>query len=155
MVIAILIALGVSAGAILVLLLGAMLVKRFKTITSPAVFKVSVRTSEGQLPDVRSTWTKCYGAWVTTVFTSRKGLGLSIADVLPMASLDEARQATAVDDLKSLGEDAIIASFTTTTGARIELAMRAEDRSVALAPWSASPMVAATSSTPSNSARAG
>ena len=135
MLIAILIALGVSASAILVLLIGLALLKRFKTVTNPAVFKSRVRVTGGQFPGMKATWKKCYGAWVTTVLTTRKGVPLNIADVLPVASLDQMRDATPADDVKGLGESPTVASFTLTTGATIEVAMSAEARPVALAPW--------------------
>ena len=85
MLIAILIALGVSAGGILLLLIGLMVVKRVKTIKHPAVFKARVRITDGQFPGLKEAWKPCYAAWVTTVLTPRKGLPLNIADVLPAA----------------------------------------------------------------------
>jgi hypothetical protein len=60
-VIAILYALGVEAGAILVLLIGLLVFKRYKTIKHPAVFKTRVRLTEGEFPGVKDTWKKCYG----------------------------------------------------------------------------------------------
>ncbi len=90
---------------------------------------------DGEVPGLKSTWKKCYGAWVTTVFTTRKGLPLNIADVLPLASLDHVRDATIADNVKGLGESPTVATFTLTTGSTIEVAMSAEDRVDALAAW--------------------
>jgi len=114
MAIAIPIALGVEAATILLLLIGFMVFKRYKTIKHPAVFKTRVRLTEGQFPGVTSTWKKCYGAWVTTVFTTRRGLPLNIADVLPVGHLDQLREAAPADGSKGLGDKPIIASFTMT-----------------------------------------
>lgn len=63
--------------------------KPFKTVRNPAVFKSRVRLTGGQVPGMQATWKKCYGAWVTTVLATRKGVPLNIADVLPVASLDQ------------------------------------------------------------------
>jgi hypothetical protein len=138
MLLAILYALGVSATGILVLLIVMMLVRRYKTIKHPAVFKTRVRLTEGQFPGLKSTWKKCYGAWVTTVFTTRKGLPLFITDVLPVASLDRVRDAAPADEVKGLRDGAVIASFTMVTGAKIDVALASDARAVGLKPWSGS-----------------
>jgi hypothetical protein len=135
MVIAILYALGVGAAGILLLLIGLMLFKRYKTIKHPAVFKTRVRLTQGQFPGLKDTWKKCYGAWVTTVFSTRKGLPLNIADVLPVANLDQLRNAAPADEVKGLGETPIIGSFTMTTGAKLDVAMSAKERHAGLKPW--------------------
>lgn len=135
MVIGILYLLGVSAAGVLVLLIGLMLFKRYKVINHPAVFKARVRAAEPPIPGLKDTWRKCYAAWVTTVLTTRKGLPLSIADVLPLERLDGVRDAEASDRLQGLGATPIIASFTTTTGAKLEIAVSADDRSRSLRPW--------------------
>lgn len=135
MLIAILFTIGVGAAGILLLLIGLMLFKRYKTIKHPAVFKARVRLTEGQFPDLKSTWQKCYGAWVTTVFTTREGLPLNIAAVLPVARLDHLRDAAPTDEVKGLGDKPIIATFSMTTGAKFEIAMSADKRLVGLKPW--------------------
>ena len=137
MLIAILYALGVGAPGILLLLVALMLFKRFKTIRHPGVFKARVRLTEGQSPGLKSTWQKCYGAWVTTVFTTRKGLPLNIAAVLPVASLDHLRDAEPTDEVKGLGDHPIVATFSMTTGATIQVAVSADDRLAGLEPWQA------------------
>lgn len=134
MLIAILIALGVGAAGTLLILVGLMVFKRFKTIRHPAVFKTRVRITDGQSPGLKEAWKECYGAWVTTVLTTRKGLPLNIADVLPIATLDGVRDAVA-DEVKGLGDAPCIVSFTMTTGARIEVALPADAREVGLWPW--------------------
>jgi hypothetical protein len=135
MIVAILYALGVGAAGILVLLIGLMVFKRYKTIKHPAVFKTRVRLTEGQFPGVKATWKKCFGAWVTTVFTTRKGLPLNIVDVLPVAKLDQLRNAAPADEVKGLGDKPIIATFLMTTGAKFEVAMAADERPAGLKPW--------------------
>ena len=136
MTIAILAALGIPPAVIVVLVIGWMLFRRYKTINDPAVFKARVRITDGQFPGLKGTWKKCYGAWVTTVFTTRKGLPLFITDVLPVASLDGVRDAVPDDGVKGLGDTAIVASFTMVTGARIDVALASDDRAVGLRPWS-------------------
>jgi hypothetical protein len=135
MLIAVLYMLGIGAAGVLVVLVGLMCLKRFKTIANPTVFKSRVRITDGQVAGLKSTWKKCYGAWVKTVLTTRKGLPLNIADVLPASSLDQLRVAAQSDELQGLGDAPIIASFTLTTGAKIDVAMPAEDRLVGLQPW--------------------
>jgi hypothetical protein len=135
MLIAILYLLGVSAGGILVLLIGLMVLKRIKTIRHPAVFKARVRLVDGDFPGLKGTWKKCYALWVTTVLTTRKGLPLNITDVLPVATLDRVREAEPGDQVQGLGEAPIIASFSMTTGATIDIAMAAIGRPVGLGPW--------------------
>jgi hypothetical protein len=135
MTIAILAALGIPPALIVVLLIGWMLFRRHKTIRNPAVFKARVRITDGQFPGLKDTWKKCYGAWVTTVFTTRKGLPLLITDVLPVASLDGVRDAVP-DEVKGLGDTAIVASLTMVTGAKIDVALASDARAVALQPWS-------------------
>ncbi len=135
MAIAILAMLGIEAGVILALILVLLVVKRVMTIRHPAVFKARVRLSDGQFPGVTTAWKKCYGAWVTTVFTTRKGLPLNIADVLPVAQLDDLREAALGDDVKGLGDRPTIASFTMTSGAKLEVAMAADERPAGLKPW--------------------
>ena len=148
MLIAILYLLGVSAGGILIVLLGLMVLNRIKTIRNPAVFKARVRITDGQFPGLKETWKRCYGAWVTTVFTTRKGLPLFITDVLPVATLDGVRDAQATDKVQGLGEAPVIAWFSMVTGARIEVAMASLERSVGLQPWSVPGQAAAAA--PSN-----
>jgi hypothetical protein len=136
MLIAICIALGIEAGAILLLLVVLVLVKRIKTIRHPAVFKARVRLVEGEFPGVSGEWTKGYGAWVTNVLTLRKGIALNIADVLPTTRLLHIRDATP-GETKSLrlGEHPMIAALLLNTGARLDLAVAAEKRAVALKPY--------------------
>ena len=136
MLIGILYLLGVGAAGILLLLVTLMVLKRIKTIRHPAVFKARVRITEGRVPGLKGTWKKCHGAWVTTVFTTRKGLPLNITDVLPMATLDGVRDATATDKVQGLGEAPVIAWFSMVTGARIEVAMASVEQAVGLKPWS-------------------
>jgi hypothetical protein len=136
MLIAILLALGVTPGMILVLLLALMLVKRYKTIKHPAVFKTRVRLVEGQFPGLKAEWKKGYGAWVTNVFTLRKGLPLNIVDVLPVATIEQVRTGAA-DEVKGLHGAPVIAGLTLSTGARIEIAVAAEQRATGLKPWAA------------------
>lgn len=144
MVIAILYALGVSAGGILALLVALVLFKRYRVIRHPAVFKARVRTTEAPaFPGLKDSWQNCRAAWVTTVLTTRKGLQLAVADVLPLERLDAVRDAAASDGVKGLGEAPVIASFTTTTGGKIEVAFSEADRSRGLLPWSSSATVAA------------
>jgi len=145
MLITILYVLGVSAGGILILLLGLMVLKRIVTIRNPAVFKARVRITDGQFPGLKGAWKKCYGAWVTTVFTTRKGLPLFIADVLPLASLDLVREAEAADEVKGLGETPIIASFSLVTGGKVEIAMASLEQPVGLKPWNIPDRPASTS----------
>jgi hypothetical protein len=147
MLIGILLVLGVSATGILILLIGLMVLKRIKTIRHPAVFKARVRITDGEFPGLKGTWKKCYGAWVTTILTTRKGLPLSITDVLPLVSLEGVREAEPADGVPGLGEKPIIASFSMVTGARIEVAMASRERSVGLRPWNV-PESSATSSSP-------
>jgi hypothetical protein len=135
MLIGILYVLGVGAAGILLLLIGLMVLKRVKTIRHPAVFKARVRITDGQFPGLKGTWKKCYGAWVTTVFTTRKGLPLTITDVLPVASLDEVRDAEPADPVQGLGETPIIASFSVVTGATIDIATTSLERPVGLQQW--------------------
>jgi hypothetical protein len=136
MVIAILYALGISAGGILLLLIALLLLKRYKIINDPRVFEARIRLADGTFPGLTDTWKRCRAAWVTTVLTTRTGLPLNIADVVPVQGLEGARDAVAADDLRGLGDTRVIASFTMTTGATVEVAVAAQDRSVALAPWS-------------------
>jgi len=135
MAIAILAMLGIEAGVILALILGLLVVKRVMTTRHPAVFKARVRLSEGQFPGVATAWKKCYGAWVTTVLTTRKGLPLNIADVLPVGQLDGLREAAPTDGVSGLCDQPTIASFTLTTGATLEVAMAADERAAGLKPW--------------------
>jgi len=138
MLIAICIALGVSAGAILLLLVVLVLVKRIKTVRHPAVFKARVRLVEGEFPGISGEWKKRYGAWVTNVLTLRKGIALNIADVLPTTALLHSRDATS-DETESLrlGDNPLIATLSLSTGARIDLAVVAEQRAVGLKPYEA------------------
>ena len=85
---------------------------------------------------------------MTTVFTTRKGLPLFITHVLPVATLDGVRDATATDKVQGLGEAPVIAWFSMVTGARIEVAMASLERSVGLQPWSVPGQAAAAA--PSN-----
>lgn len=135
MLMAVLIALGVSPAAILLLLIGLMLFKRYKTIKHPAVFKTRVRLVEGQFPGLKAEWKKGYGAWVTTVFTLRKGLPLNIVDVLPVVSVDLVRAVS--NEVKGLGDAPIVAALTLATGAKIEVAIAEEKRAIGLKPWPA------------------
>lgn len=145
MLIGILYVLGVGAAGILVILIGLMLFKRIVTIRNPAVFKARVRIADGQVPGLKGTWKKCYGAWVATVLTTRKGLPLNITDVLPMASLEVVRDAVAEDEVKGLGEAPIIASFRMVTSAKIEVAMASLEQPVGLKPWNAHERATSTS----------
>lgn len=135
MLVGILYLLGVGAAGILLLLIGLMVFKRIKTIRNPAVFKARIRSTDGQFPGLKGTWKKCYGAWVTTVLTTRKGLPLTITDVLPLTSLDLVRDAGLADGVKGLGESPVIASFSVVNGAKIDVAMASVERTVGLKPW--------------------
>jgi len=127
-------ALGVGPGAILGLLIALLLFKRWKTIHDPSVYKARVRLTAGEFPGLKGTWKKCYAAWVTTVLTTRKGLPLNIADVLPMATLERLRAAEPADAIKGLGDSPMVASFVMTTGAKVDLAMAAESVAVGSKP---------------------
>lgn len=54
-----------------------------------------------------------------------------------MASLDQLRDAVPADEVKGLGDKPIIATFSTTTGAKLEVAMSPDERLVGLKPWQA------------------
>ena len=74
---------------------------------------------------------------MTSVFTTRKGLPLNIVDVLPVAKLDQLRNAAPLDGVKGLDEKPIIATFSMTTCAKLEVAMSADERPAGLMPWHA------------------
>jgi hypothetical protein len=138
MLIAICIALGIEAATILLLLVVLVLVKRIKTVRHPAVFKVRVRLVEGHFPGVSAEWKKGYAAWVTNVLTLRKGIGLNISDVLPTTTLVHIRDATSGEaESLRLGDNPAIATLSLSTGARIDLAVAAEQRAVGLKPYEA------------------
>jgi hypothetical protein len=150
LVIAILYALGVSAGAILLLVLAVVLLKRVRVLRDPRVFEARVRVSAGAFPGLKDTWKRCRGAWVTTVLTTRTGGPLAISDVLPAERLDGVRDAGPADGIRGLGEAPIVATFTLTTGATLELAFKAEVRSTALEPWSTAEPSASRATTPAS-----
>jgi len=138
MLIAICIALGIEAATILLVLVVLVLVKRIKTVRHPAVFKARVRLVDGQFPGVSAEWKKGYAAWVTNVLTLRKGIGLNIADVLPTTTLLHIRDATSGEaESLRLGDNPAIATLSLSTGARIDLAVAAEQRAVGLKPYEA------------------
>jgi hypothetical protein len=136
MLIAICIALGIQAATILLLLVVLVLVKRIKTVRHPAMFKARVRLVDGQFPGISGEWKKGYAAWVANVLTLRKGIGLNIADVLPTTTLVQIRDATSGEtESLRLGDYPVIATFSLSTGARIDLAVSAEQHGVGLKPY--------------------
>jgi hypothetical protein len=75
---------------------------------------------------------------VTNVLTLRKGIGLNIADVLPTTTLLHIRDATSGETASlRLGDNPLIATLSLSTGARIDLAVAAEQRTVGLKPYGA------------------
>lgn len=128
MLLAILYALGVCAGDILLLLIGMMLDRRYKTIKHPARVQ-DARPHHGRgVPGTEADLEEVLRRLGTTVFTTRKGLPLAITDAQPMAGLVGVREAVPADEVKGLGDSAIIASFRMVTGARIDVALAARRR---------------------------
>jgi len=60
---------------------------------------------------------------------------LAAADVVPVAGLVEERDATSDDDVSGLSDKLIIASFTLTGGARLDVPMSSDARQIGLDPW--------------------
>ena len=56
---------------------------------------------------------------------------------MPLAGLNQLRVAAPADEVKGLGDQALIATFAMTTGARLEVAVSSDKRLVGLKPWQA------------------
>ena len=106
----------------------------------PGSFKCAVRRTSDDVTDaivdVPSKFKLGYGLWVSNVFIWEKGRATFRDILLPVDEIDEGgvRRAMA-NEVKGLGAEPVIATLLVGSGARLEVAARAEDRGIALGPF--------------------
>jgi hypothetical protein len=132
MVIALLVLLGVDlvlVAGLAVLVLGR---KRWVRRQSGA-FAGAIRVADGELDEVGSKWCRGYGRWVRDVLVWTRAPFLFRNTVLPADGLDAERRARK-DEVKRLGDEPIVLTFAVGDG-RLEVAVRPQHRTAALAPF--------------------
>lgn len=136
MLIALLAVLGVNL-IVIVVLLGAMLGRRRWVSHQPGAFKGAIRTVDGEVPGVGPKWKRGYGRWVRDVLVWTKAPSLFRNDLVAVDELAGAARAAGPGGVKRLGSDPLIVPLAVDGGARVEVAVAAEDRGRALGPLEA------------------
>ncbi len=106
----------------------------------PGSFKCAVRRASDEVTDavvdVPSKFKLGYGLWVSNVFIWEKGRATFRDILLPVDGIDEVGVRRAKPkEVKGLGAAPVIATLLVGSGARVEVAARAEDRGIALGPF--------------------
>ena len=106
----------------------------------PGSFKCAVCRASGDVTDaivdVPSKFKLGYGLWVSNVFIWERGRATFRDFLLPVDGIDEGGVRRAKpEEVKGLGDEPVIATLVVGTGARVEVAARAEDRGIALGPF--------------------
>ncbi len=107
----------------------------------PGSFKCAVRRAPDDVTDaivdVPSKFKLGYGLWVSNVFIWERGRATFRDILLPVDGIDEVGVRRAdPKEVKGLGAEPVIATLVVGSGARVEVAARAEDRGIALGPFS-------------------
>ncbi len=125
----------------IVLTLVALLLWRSRWVRRrPGSFKCAVRRASGDVTDaivdVPSKFKLGYGLWVSNVFIWEKGRATFRDVLLPVDGIDEEGVRRAKPkEVKGLGAEPVIETLVVGSGARLEVAARAEDRDTALGPF--------------------
>ena len=106
----------------------------------PGSFKCAVRRAPDDgtnaIVDVPSKFKLGYGLWVSNVFIWERGRATFRDILLPVDGIDEGGMRRAKpNEVKGLGEEPVIATLFVGSGAGVEVATGAEDRSIALGPF--------------------
>ncbi|MFQ1002640.1 hypothetical protein [Modestobacter sp. SSW1-42] len=134
MLIALLVALGVDL--IVVVAVGALVSGRRRWVRRrPGAFRGAVRAADGPVDGLGPRWRRGYGRWVRDVLVWTRAPFLFRTEVLPVDGLDGPRPARP-GEVGRLGPDPLVLTFGS-GGSHIAVAVRAEDRERALAPFPA------------------
>jgi hypothetical protein len=138
MLIALLLALGVDL--IVLVAVGTLVVGRKRWVRSrPGAFRAAIRAVDGDADGLGPKWRRGYGRWVRDVLVWTKAPFLFRTEVLPVDALDGRRPARP-GEVKRLGVDPLVVGLVA-GGSRVDLAVRAQDRERALAPFTAAGLV--------------
>jgi hypothetical protein len=136
MVIALLAVLGVDL-IVIVVLLGAVLIRRRWVSHQPGAFKGAIRVVDGEVSGLGPKWKRGYGRWVRDVLVWTKAPALFRNELVAVDGLARAVRAAEPGEVKRLGNDPVIVPLAADGGARVEVAALVEDRGRALGPLEA------------------
>lgn len=132
MLIPLLVVLGVDLVVIIAVVVAVMGRKRWVR-RRPGAFAAAIRSVDGEVDGLGPTWRRGYGRWVRDVLVWTKAPFLFRTEVLPVDSSGGSRPARP-GEVRRLGDEPLVVTFAV-AGGRIDVAVRAEDRSRALAPF--------------------
>jgi len=133
MLIALLAVLGVNL-IVIVVLLGAMLVRRRWVSHQAGVQGGNPHTVNGEVPGVGPKWKRGYGRWVRDVLVWTKAPSLLRNDLVAVDELAGGARAAEHGEVKRLGSGPLIVPLAVDGGARVEVAVAVDDRERALGP---------------------
>lgn len=137
MLIALLALLGVNL-IVIVIALGAVLIRRRWVSHQPGAFKGAVRVVTGEVPGLSEKWTRGYGRWVRDVLVWTKAPFLFRNDLAPVDALAGPDRAAKPGEVKRLGDQPTVLPLTVDGGARIEIATSVDGLDSARGPFTPS-----------------
>lgn len=133
MLIALLAVLGVDL-IVIVVLVGAMLLRRRWVRRQPGAFKGAIRAVEGGVTGPGPRWQRGYGRWVRDVLVWTKAPFLFRNRLVAVDGLAGAARPAKSREVRRLGTEPVIVPLAVDGGARIEVAAAGGDRARALGP---------------------
>ena len=135
MVIALLAVLGVDL-IVIVVLLGVILSRR-RWSHQPGAFKGAIRILDGEVLGLEAKWKRGYGRWVRDVLVWTKAPALFRNELVAVDGLAGAVRTAESGEVKRLGDAPAVVGLAADGGARVEVAIAADDRGRALGPFAA------------------
>ena len=136
MVIALLAVLGVDL-IVIVVLLGVILSRRRWVSHQPGAFKGAIRIFDGEVLGLEAKWKRGYGRWVRDVLVWTKAPALFRNELVAVDGLAGAVRTAESGEVKRLGDAPAVVGLAADGGARVEVAIAADDRGRALGPFAA------------------
>jgi hypothetical protein len=135
-IIALLAVLGVDL-IVIVVVLGVMLTRRRWVSHQPGAFKGAIRTVDGKVSGLGPKWKRGYGRWVRDVLVWTKAPALFRNELVAVDGLAGAVRTAESGEVKRLGDAPAVVGLAADGGARVEVAIAADDRGRALGPFAA------------------
>lgn len=136
MLIALLAVLGVDLIAI-VILLGVVLGRKRWVSHQPGAFKAAIRVVEGEVPGLSAKWKHGYGRWIRDILVWTKAPLLFRNELVEADALAGEARAAEPGEVRRLGKQPTVLPLAV-GGARIEIAVPADERERARGPFIAS-----------------
>ena len=136
MLIALLAVLGVDL-IVIVVFLAAVLLRRRWVKAQPGAFQGAIRVVDGEVPGLAAKWRRGYGRWVRDVLVWEKAPFLFRGELIPADGLAGPVRAAEPGEVKRLGKQVQVMSVAVENGARVDVAVAADERQPAYGPFPA------------------